>query len=165
MNTYQQIWERVNVESIDKKLYNPSFREAYKFAEQYFKRNHLGKKVQTKDGKNISVTEKGFKELFWSISAALRGETAGAARIFSSRNDDDDYMFDTLDTIISLEDILKDMEFEHSEKNYKPEKKPDIKRYDTYECEAELDDEIVNIKIRVEVPHEGQPRYYFHYIN
>jgi len=163
--TFQQIYERVNAEPIDKKLYNPSFRETYKFAENYFKRNHLGKKVQTKDGRNIMITEKGFREFFWSISAALRGETKGAAKVFSSRNNDADYMHDVLSTVISLDDILKDMEFEHSEKNYKPEKKPDVKRYDTYECEVDIDDELNYVQIRVEVPFEGTPKYYFHFID
>jgi len=166
------LFERIYAKSLEnkavidnKEVHLTPLRDVLKQAQNYFKRNLLDKTIETKEGKKISITEKGFNELFFSIGEALRGGSKGAADVFKSRADDEDYWYDVLSIVVSLEDILKDMEFDYSKPNYKKEKKPNIERYDTYSCEVLMDDELHDTKIRVEVDKDNKKKYYFHYIN
>ena len=145
-----------------------SIEEAKDIAENYFKKNLLGKQFTSKDGRQISLTKRGFDEFFFSVEEALKDGNKGAAKIYKERDDGDDYMLDVLAVCMQLPLIIQDMEFESEKDNFKLDKKPDIKKYETYNCEVELSDEpneLKDVNIRIEVPFEGRPRYYFHYLD
>ena len=160
------LFERVYAKSLEGEGdYKKPVRDVYKFAQNYFKRNFLDRTFKTKEGRDIKITERGFKELFFSIAEAMRGGDKGAANVFKSRADDENYWYDVLSIVVELDDIIGDMDFEYQKPNYKQFKKPDIEKYVTFSSDVELDGENHTVMIRVEVPHEGKPRYYFHYID
>ena len=160
------LFERIYAKSLEGEgEYKQPFRDVLKFAQNYFKRNFIDKTFQTKEGRDIKITERGFNELFFSLIEAMKGGDKGAAEVFKSRADDEDYWYDVLSIVVELDNIIADMDFEYQKPNYKQDKKPDIKKYVTFSSEVELDGELHNVMIRVEVPFEGKPRYYFHYID
>ena len=166
INKNKKLNEKVNINSqVVKHFDNLPLNVAYAKARKYFESHLMGKTFRAKDGRNIALTERGFREFFFSVEEALRGGEKAAAKIFAARDYKEEDYADVLAVVTSLDKIIQDMEFETTRRNLKPDRKPDIKKYDTYDCEVDLDGDVQSCKIRVEVPFKGDNKYYFHYLD
>jgi len=166
------LFEKVLAKALDKRSYRDGevirhtpIWDVVDRAQDIFERELLGKTFRTKDGKNVAFTKRGMKELFYSITGAMSGGSGAAINVFKQRDDDEDYMYDVLSIVPVLDDVIADMDFSYYEPNKKRDKKPDVRKYDTYECDVVVDGEEREAKVRVEVPFNGPDRFYFHYLD
>jgi len=169
MTLFERVYAKSISPEVDGKKLSP-LRDVMKFANSFFKQNLLNKTIETKDGRKVQITERGFNELFFSISEALKGGDKAAAKIFRDEAESNgetltEYTYDVLSMVVSLEDIIKDMKFEKIKPNYKPDRKPDVKSYAECSCEVIIEGEPKECKVKIEIPYEGEKRYYFHYVD
>jgi len=155
----------------DKVWYNGSIEEALESAMETFKDDLIGKIFRTRDGRRVAFTKRGYKELFYSITAAMTGGTDAAANVYKQREDGDpEYLFDVLSVVASLPEVIRSMSFVERKENNKfssnPEKQA-VKYYDTYKCDVVINGDEQECFVRVEVPknNKNPDGFYFHYLD
>jgi hypothetical protein len=125
-----------------------------------------GNRFWTNKGTPVRFSERGFNELFFSIEKVMGGSDDDiAATKLIKRNKH--CLDDLLNTVSHLQDIVENMEFKFYQKNFKPEKKPDLRGYEYYECPVVIDGKKKKIRLAFEKRFKDKDKtahYYYHYL-
>jgi hypothetical protein len=152
-----RLFEKIYVSTHDK-----SEEELLNDAEQAYKYVLEDNSFRRKDGVKVEFTDKGKNELFWSISQVMNNNIGkGATKLLSQ---DKDILDEVLAVVSKLGEVTEEAEYKFRELNKKPDKKPNVKGYEHFECPVIIDDKERLVNITYEVSKSGKRQFYFDFI-
>jgi hypothetical protein len=149
-------------EKIYASTHNKSEEELLDDAEKAYKYVLEDNSFKRKDGVEVDFTDKGKNELFWSINQVMNNNIGRGATIPLSQ--DKDILDEVLAVVSKLGEVTEEAEYKFRELNRKPDKKPNVKGYEHFECPVIIDGKERTVNITYEVDKSGKRQFYFDFI-
>jgi hypothetical protein len=149
-------------ETIYAKTHDKTPEELFPEAEQAYKYVLEDQAFENEHGQPIEFTNRGKRELFWSIDQVMQGNIGKGATRPLSQNED--ILDEVLAIVEKLGDVTEEARYKFKQENKKPEQKPLVKGYEFYDCPVVVDGERRNVRIAVEVEKDGTRQFYYCFI-
>jgi hypothetical protein len=149
-----RLFEEILASTHDKPIeeLRPEAENAYKYILQ-------DEEFETPYGDSIEFTNKGKKELFWSIDNVLNGNIGKGATRTLAQNED---ILDEILAIVSqLGEVTEEVKFVYKSDNQKPDIKPTVLGYEFYDCPVKIDGKRRILRMAVEVDKDKSRKFYY----